>query len=251
MNPSPEIITNGGFDTDTAWDKGAGWSISAGVASASTTTSNLGQAVSGGLKPGRSYLVTYTLVNYTGGTVRVDLRGNVGSTRSTNGTYVEVITVTSYLEVDDVRFVGLTAFTGDIDNVSVKEVKTIAKPSTELVTNGGFDTDSGYTKDTGWTISGGKLRATSAGNSAAAFQGRLVEIGETVMVTFTVDSISEGAVKAFVGGSGNAGTARTTPGTYREIFVAGTPNTTGLVASGTTTCVIDNFSAKLVKALIK
>jgi hypothetical protein len=127
-NPSPELITNGGFDTDTAWDKGAGWSISAGVASASATTSNLGQAVSGGLKPGRSYLVTYTLVNYTGGTVRVDLRGNVGSTRSTNGTYVEVITVTSYLEVDDVRFVGLTAFTGDIDNVSVREVNIKITP---------------------------------------------------------------------------------------------------------------------------
>jgi hypothetical protein len=128
ISQQPELITNGGFDTDTAWDKGAGWSISAGVASASATTSNLGQAVSGGLKPGRSYLVTYTLVNYTGGTVRVDLRGNVGSTRSTNGTYVEVITVTSYLEVDDVRFVGLTAFTGDIDNVSVREVNIKITP---------------------------------------------------------------------------------------------------------------------------
>ena len=128
---------------------------------------------------------------------------------------------------------------------------TRAKPSPELVVNGGFDTDSGYTKDTGWTISDGKLRATSAGNTTAAFQTRLVEIGETVMVTFTVDSISEGAVGAFVGGSSNVGTTRTAPGTYREIFVAGASNTTGLVASGTTTCVIDNFSVKKVKTIAK
>ena len=45
-------ITNGGFDTDTSWSKGTGWSISGGLATHATgTRSNLIQALSGFIDP--------------------------------------------------------------------------------------------------------------------------------------------------------------------------------------------------------
>jgi hypothetical protein len=250
-NPSPELITNGGFDTNSDWNLNVSWSIADGVLyKEGGVFNNTSQNFD--TQSNKKYLTTFTVASYSGsGQVRIALGASGTSTwRTSVGTYTEILTPA---QTGYIRIISDANFSGSIDNVSVKELADSyvnISQAPELVTNGGFDTDSGYTKDTGWTISGGKLRATSAGSSAAAFQTRLVEIGETVMVTFTVDSISEGAVKAFVGGSSNAGAARTTPGTYREIFVAGAANTTGLVASGTTTCVIDNFSVRRVNIKI-
>jgi hypothetical protein len=36
----PELLTNGGFDTDTVWVKGVGWTIGAGLATCTTPGAN-------------------------------------------------------------------------------------------------------------------------------------------------------------------------------------------------------------------
>jgi hypothetical protein len=88
-----ELITNGGFDTDSDWNKGAGWTISGGSLNGSSTTSTAFQ-INTGLVSGKIYEVVYTISNYVSGSVRIELgSGNVsvGSIRSANGTYIEYI----------------------------------------------------------------------------------------------------------------------------------------------------------------
>ncbi len=118
----PELVTNGTFDTDTAWTKGTGWTISGGVANFTATgsSSNLDQAES--LVTGRSYLLTYTLTR-SAGNFNSALTGGTsvfGPNRSSSGTYTEVLVAVA--GNNNLRFTAGSTFSGTIDNVSVKEL---------------------------------------------------------------------------------------------------------------------------------
>ena len=109
-------VTNGTFDTDTDWDKEAGWTIAGGKAVAAATTGELTQ--SGILTVDKWYTVTYTVSDYVGGTFRIQVGNGVGATISANGTYVETIKCVTNTNFD---INGLTAFTGKIDDITIVE----------------------------------------------------------------------------------------------------------------------------------
>ena len=116
-----ELVTNGGFDTDSDWIKDTGWSISGGSLNGSSTTTSVTQ-LNTGLVAGKMYQVVYTISNYVSGSVRIELGSanvSVGTIRSANGTYTEYIEA---LGDEQLIFDGISAFTGSIDSVSVKEV---------------------------------------------------------------------------------------------------------------------------------
>jgi hypothetical protein len=124
-----EEIVCGDFEcavpTD-VWDLSTGWTISGGKAKANLVQNqNMFQAKV--YTSGKTYKVTYTISDYDNGTVRFQFGGG-GSTvngeiNSSNGVYTEYITATA--NHTSSRFRGqLTdgGFTGNIDNISVKEV---------------------------------------------------------------------------------------------------------------------------------
>ena len=122
-----ELIVNGDFATDSDWIKGTGWSISGGSLNGSSTTTSVTQ-LNTGLVAGKMYQVVYTISNYVSGSVRIELGSanvSVGTTRSANGTYTEYIEA---LGDEQLIFDGISAFTGSIDNVSVKEVQGFTSP---------------------------------------------------------------------------------------------------------------------------
>jgi hypothetical protein len=111
------LVTNGTFDADTDWTKGAGWTIGSGVASASSATSGLYQALS--LTVGAIYAITFTVSTLSAGSVKPQIIGGTtvnGTSRNSTGTYTE------YLVVAEgnigIQLVG-ASFTGTVDNVSV------------------------------------------------------------------------------------------------------------------------------------
>jgi len=119
-----ELITNGDFATDSDWSKGTGWTISGGTANcdgSQTGTSNLNNSVSNGLVNNVSYVVKYTISNYSAGSIRIKL-GNTGygDYNSANGTYTATLTalVSTFPYA---QFNADSSFVGSIDNVSVKE----------------------------------------------------------------------------------------------------------------------------------
>jgi hypothetical protein len=121
----PELVTNGGFDTDTAWSKGTGWTISGGVAVATSVVSfaDIQQNLSA-VNNGMTYVIVFTVVA-TSGTVAVFL-GTSGNTFarvgnfSVSGTYSFLLHKNSSDPFKTIIFRAESAFTGTVDNVSVK-----------------------------------------------------------------------------------------------------------------------------------
>jgi hypothetical protein len=120
----PELVTNGGFDSDSDWTTGTGWSIADGVASSdgSQSSSSALQAVDI-LTIGKTYVVTFTVVSRSAGTItpRAGTNG-VGTGRTATGTYTEIITCAG---TDDLRMTASNDFVGSIDNVSVREMPVL------------------------------------------------------------------------------------------------------------------------------
>jgi hypothetical protein len=174
-----ELVINGGFDTDSDWAKGTGWTIAAGVASCDGSqvgNTNLDQSIVG-LDVGGTYEVSYTVSNYSAGTIRALLGGsNPLTTNSANGTYTES---TNSVEGELNIFIqGNADFIGDIDNVSVKQTDILADtsyPGAEEVTNGTFDTNiNGWNNEAGflyntleWQV--GTIHAVEDGSNRAIF----------------------------------------------------------------------------------
>ena len=85
-------------------------------------------------------------------------------------------------------------------NARVHSVKTYT--GDELVTNGTFDTDSNWTKGTGWSISGGIATYDGTGGTSAMAQADVIEVGKTYKVTIEVISNEgTGANTIYLGGT--------------------------------------------------
>ena len=117
----------------------------------------------------------------------------------------------------------------------------------EELTNGGFDADSDWAKNTGWSIEDGTARCSGAQSGNSDFyQESVLDVANTVYeVTFTVSNYSAGNTRCVVGGSG-VGTYRSANGTYTEqIQVVNGPHFY-LQADVNFVGYIDNVSVKAV-----
>jgi len=117
---SAELVTNGGFDTDSNWTKGTGVTILNGKANWNNTGNNFGVTQNGIFTIGKTYKVEFTVSNYISGTVRVRFPF-IGTRIQANGTY----TFYGVATTDGLYLQGETQFGNpqfSIDNVSVVEV---------------------------------------------------------------------------------------------------------------------------------
>ena len=88
-----------------------------------------------------------------------------------------------------------------------------------LVQNGTFDSDTAWTKGTGWTIAGGVAQA-AAGSASVLQQAFTAEVGKAYTLQFTVSGISGGGeINVFIPGA--ASEQITADGTYLARLVAG------------------------------
>ena len=191
-----ELVTNGGFDTDSDWTLGNGSYISEG----SLILPNTGTAMQTGIPTNKM--------------VRLDVQGSGNITyRLSTGVSFEQISLpqTIYLTTGSsggrVQFSNTSGSEVTIDNVSVKEatnadfdfqrgsaatrvnsqglienVQTLSgnlvqngdfsEIGSEEVVNGDFATDSDWIKEAGWTISNGKASqdGTGSGNNGDIYQ---------------------------------------------------------------------------------
>lgn len=116
-------ITNSGFDQDTDWTRGTGWTISGGVANAAPgAQSNLQQNPSGAdaIVAGVQYAITGDVVVNAGSFTPQLGAGGVGETNvSTSGRFHHVVTAGTGGQLIITKFAG---FDGTIDNLQVRRV---------------------------------------------------------------------------------------------------------------------------------
>ena len=86
-----------------------------------------------------------------------------------------------------------------------------------MVVNGGFDTDSDWTKQTGWSISSGKANCDgSQSGNANIYQAITFSVGKIYKVSFDVSNYVSGIVKIVFGDTG--GTVVSANGNYVQYF---------------------------------
>jgi len=122
-NLGGELVVNGGFDTDTDWIKGAGWTISGNSLNGATTSLPTYQDLGQDYESGKTYKVSFEITNISSGSIEIEIGGDTNGTPlvNTNGTHQFLLTPTVSVPTrTTVRGVG--AFIGSIDNVSVKEI---------------------------------------------------------------------------------------------------------------------------------
>jgi len=121
----PELLVNGEFATDTVWTKGAGWTISGGVATCTTpgVTSSLSQPIA--FIPGRTYRVVIVVSSMAAAALvpRGYLVGavafNIGATITAAGTYAGTVTASS---ADAFSIDGSAAALASVESVSLRLV---------------------------------------------------------------------------------------------------------------------------------
>ncbi len=103
-------------DPNDYWNLGTGWVIENGAATCTELNNNLTQDV--GVSAGKSYKVTLDVIEYTSGTLALDIGGSSNQTTSSVGSKTFHFQTSS---TGNLRFYG-GSFRGSIDNVSVVEV---------------------------------------------------------------------------------------------------------------------------------
>lgn len=135
-----ETVTNGTFDADSDWTKGADWAIASGVASWSGTTANALEQTIAGLTNGDVYELTFTVASAGDPSVNIDINGTTSATDLVDQDFDGTGTFTYRFQVDDTSIdLDINPATDaepafDIDNVSIIKV-----PAAKVLTNAPVD----------------------------------------------------------------------------------------------------------------
>ena len=115
---------------------------------------------------------------------------------------------------------------------------------TNLVTNGTFDTDTDWTKGTGWTIGSGVGTKAAPTGSNLDQTGVYLTGGRSYAFTFDLTWVAAGFTPAIYGsGSTTSGTQRSSSGTYTETLTAKVGDSVVRIAAATNADgSIDNVS---------
>lgn len=122
----PELVTNGGFTSDSDWTKGTGWSIRNGLAycDGSQTGSSLLEQ-SWDAEIGDVYVFSFRVVSRDAGGVSAAVQGATPEAPyvTATGYYEQVVRITDSTTAFSIR--ASSSFIGSIDNVSVREMPVL------------------------------------------------------------------------------------------------------------------------------
>jgi hypothetical protein len=128
-----ENITNGNFATDSDWTKETGWTISGGNLVGTSVTTGLAYQ-SSIVEANKMYKATFDAV-VTSGSISLYFDGATGYQGITTTTQTVTVFFTAAATSPLYFRSNTSAFTGSIDNVSVKEVQGYSAPSVDFPTS--------------------------------------------------------------------------------------------------------------------
>ena len=169
------------------------------------------------LSANKTYRLTFEIIEDSGGSLKIGTtRGGeeIASNVSGVGSFNYIFNVSSVNRLAFARLSGATDIR--IDNISVIEITDDTNLprinyegfsyqdalGSELIVNGGFDTDSNWSKTQGWNISGGTANCdgSQTGNTYLTSQSGNAVIGKTYKVRVTTSGIISGWTRIRIGG---------------------------------------------------
>ena len=171
-----ELVTNGDFDTDSNWSKGAGWTISGGKANSDGTSGNLSQTSV--VTVNKFFKITITVSDYISGTVEVSAGAAPRNQMTANGTYTFYQKATP----NTTFYIISQSFVGSVDNVSVKQV----------------DPNDYWTLGSDWIFGDGKATYGGNSNGNALTQSNLFTVSGRYRVKFTISDIASGQGRIYM-----------------------------------------------------
>jgi hypothetical protein len=113
----------------------------------------------------------------------------------------------------------------------------VTRNTQPVIANPGFDADSDWTKQPGWSITGGV--GVHTGLQSSIYQPQAI-VGNRFLITHTLTSNGAGG-ESYNYAGGTAGTTRTTPGTYTDELTCSVA--TNIAVSGLNDVEVDNVAA--------
>ena len=195
-------VSNGSFTNgSTDWALGTGWSIGEDKAVANTIGDFVNLYQNSVFVVGKTYKTTFTIVDYTQGSVRLTQGGiDVSGFQNAVGTYTAYFTATQ----TSLYMQGYQSFIGSITNISVKEV------------------GQNWILDANWSIAENKAVSDGTNGFMRTFTN-VFESGKTYKVGITVSNITTGQVSYPYDGAATSYISAN--GIYETIY---TPNTTNV-----------------------
>lgn len=119
----PELVTNGDFSSSSGWQTNAGVSIGGGKATTTAASGYLYRLGGIAIVSGKTYRISFSISNYSGGTIKPYIlpAAVYGATQSGNGNFTSDVVANASNGSSEHGF-NMTGFSGDIDNLSIKEV---------------------------------------------------------------------------------------------------------------------------------
>lgn len=130
------------------------------------------------------------------------------------------------------------------------QLNLLTSEQPNLITNGTFDTDSGWggVGSNGFSISGGKLNLLDVAYVQNVTQGNVTTVGKIYKVTFEISNYVKGKVRIFLGGSVTP--TQTSNGVFTSYVTASSNANVGIqtIDGSGTTLSIDNVSVQVARA---
>ena len=173
---SNNLVTNGTFDADSDWTKGAGWSIANGKATQVPTFpggGNLEQNVD--YIDGRRYTLVYTVTDHVAGWLQPQVGGIPGTAVSAVGTYTETFTIAA--ESWPLRF----RVEPEIADLSIDDVSLFAPAVPGPASSG---------RGAGMSSTAGITQTTLKEDSCAQLMARIGGLGGTLITAASISTLT-------------------------------------------------------------
>ena len=204
---------------------------------------------------GKTYKVGITVSNMTTGQVTYPYDGAGYTDISTNGDFSQIYYADS---TNRCWIYGRNGFDGSVTNISVIEITDDTNLprinyegfsyqdalGIEQIVNGGFDSDTAWTKGAGWSIANGTATYDGTGGTSALIQNGVIEINKTYKVTIDVISNEGSGINTIFLGNNAINTQHLEVGSYT--FYGASTSGIGLAIYGRSGEIfkIDNVSVK-------
>tara|TARA_R100000278_G_scaffold33166_1_gene30135 strand:+ start:1965 stop:4031 length:2067 start_codon:yes stop_codon:yes gene_type:complete len=124
INAEDNLVQNGNFaNAGTDWNANLNWTITTGEATSAGAAADINQGTWSPLS-GQEYMVTFTIKSISSGGFRFQLGGVFGTTRTTVGTFTEIITTTG---TDRLRIFSMSSANGAVTDIQVQKNPTTVR----------------------------------------------------------------------------------------------------------------------------